>query len=273
MSAYSNNEKIKIKITNDDILANYLEIANFDGYTYPLRKYYYDVCVKDATIEVYVNDGYAISGIFENVTFTTRTFLDSSTFRKMIFKNCIFDNVDCSRWIIFDNCQFINCKGSFRYARGVNWKKNCTFIDSSISIGKIDEYIYINSKRYNTYHKIENIVDIFNIDEKELKSKSSFLTLAEGIVHEGMFHLKNDVSYFNEWQEYELKVYTNNDGTYCIQRKERASAPVSTITFSGKKSAISGLNCILYNDRRALNYLIREGKFKPSIIINKWSQT
>lgn len=132
-----------------------IEIANYDRYACPSRRYYYIIDLYNLSKEFYINHGYCVTGTFENITFNSGTFFDGSTFNKSIFKNCHFDNTHI-RWCDFTNCQFINCSGTIRYIRGTTFKKNCIFLDTHIEIKQIDEYIYLNSIRYN--NKYSNLV-------------------------------------------------------------------------------------------------------------------
>lgn len=145
--------KIEKTITNDNYLFKNerVEIANHDGCAYPNRKYYYNVEISNLTEAFYINNGHSVTGVFENINFTSRTFFDCSTFKNVIFKNCHFDNIDI-RWCKFINCHFINCSGEIKYIRASTLKRGCKFEDTCIEVQYIDEYMFLNSKRYNGYN-------------------------------------------------------------------------------------------------------------------------
>lgn len=147
------NDKIEERITN----ANFgrgdwhdIEIANHELYSHPNRKYHYDVDLHDLTVDLYVMNAKPVTGVFKNIVFNQKTFLNCSVFKGVVFENCTFEDIDI-RWCQFDKCEFINCKGTIKYARKATWKKNCVFKDTKIVITDIDEYIYINSQRYSRY--------------------------------------------------------------------------------------------------------------------------
>lgn len=141
------DNKLKQSVTNGDCLKERVEIANYNRYAYPNRKYYYNVEVNNLTKGFYINNGYSVTGIFENIHFTSKTFFDCSTFKNVVFKNCYFDKIDI-RWCKFINCKFINCLGRIRYIRASTLKKDCVFEDTNIEVEQIDEYMYLNAKRY-----------------------------------------------------------------------------------------------------------------------------
>lgn len=144
-------DKIEKKITNADFGRGEwhdIEIANHELYSHPNRKYHYDVDLHDLTADIYVMNAKPLTGIFENITFKKNTFFDCAVFKGVIFKNCTFDGFSI-RWCKFEKCQFIDCKGTIGYARKATWKKDCIFENTDIRIDSIDEYIYINSKRYD----------------------------------------------------------------------------------------------------------------------------
>ena len=139
--------KIKQLITNNDCLEERVEIANNDRYAYPNKKYYYNIKVNNMIKGFHIDNGYSVTGIFESIKFTSRTFFDCSTFKNIIFVNCYFDKIDI-RWCKFVNCRFINCAGKISYIRASTFKKDCVFKETIIEVEQIDEYMYLNSKRY-----------------------------------------------------------------------------------------------------------------------------
>ena len=144
-------EIIKTSITNDDCLKERVEIANHDLYAYPERRYRYNVNINNLTKEFYIMNGKYVTGIFDNINFTSSTFFDCTEFKNVIFKNCYFDKIEI-RWCKFINCQFINCSGEINYIRASTFKKDCVFKGTNIKIYLIDQYMYFNSKRYNGYY-------------------------------------------------------------------------------------------------------------------------
>lgn len=66
--------KIKQLITNNDCLEERVEIANNDRYAYPNKKYYYNIEVNNMIKGFHIDNGYSVTGIFENIKFTSRTF-------------------------------------------------------------------------------------------------------------------------------------------------------------------------------------------------------
>lgn len=148
-----NKDIIEEKITNTDFGRGEhhdIDIANHELYSHPHRKYHYDVNLHDLTVNLYVMNAKPVTGVFKNIVFNKNTFLDCAVFKGVVFDNCTFEDIDI-RWCQFDKCKFIDCKGAIKYARGVTWKKNCVFKNTQIVINDIDEYIYINSQRYNRY--------------------------------------------------------------------------------------------------------------------------
>lgn len=134
------------RITNDSFCPYVM--SNHDIYAYPNHAYHYHVELKGLEGSFYINNGRPVSGTFKNIVFLEKTWFDTTLFKNVTFENCVLD-ADFIRWCKFDNCQFINCSGNFRYVRGTTWKKNCKFVNSSFRIHQIDEYIYINGKRYS----------------------------------------------------------------------------------------------------------------------------
>ena len=144
----------EIRITNDtmhprnDALCPYV-IDNNDIFAYPNHIYHYHVELEGLEGSFSIGNGRPVSGTFKNIVFLEDTWIEDTVFKNVTFENCVFKDVDCIRWCKFDNCQFINCSGNFQYARVTTWKKNCKFVNSSFLIDRIDEYVYINSKRHS----------------------------------------------------------------------------------------------------------------------------
>lgn len=103
--------------------------------------------------EFYINGIKRVYGSFENVTFKRGTFFDESYFKNVVFKDCYFDDIDI-RWCHFENCKFINCTGNVKYMRVSTLKKGCVFQDSHITVGQVDQYIWVNGKRYDDDHLV-----------------------------------------------------------------------------------------------------------------------
>lgn len=145
-------EKINVVITNNNFNKDKyhnIEIANHHLYAYPNRKYHYDVDLKDLVANTYIMNGKPVTGVFSNITFTKGSFFDCSIFRRVIFKNCKFEDVHI-RWCKFEKCEFINCEGNINYLRGGTIKSDCIFLNTFISVNKIDQYTWFNSQRYTS---------------------------------------------------------------------------------------------------------------------------
>lgn len=154
---YGINEKRIKNFKEDKVLRNYVaENATFDCYNMTnvdaYRKYYYNVNLRNIHARFYINNG-IVSGIFDSVFFSCESidrsgsFWDECIFKNCTFINCKFGKVDI-RWCKFDNCKFIGCTGTINYIRASTFKKNCSFVDSDIKIEQVDEYFFMNSKRY-----------------------------------------------------------------------------------------------------------------------------
>lgn len=146
-------KNIQVSITNDNYL-NYMdngriEISNHDWYSDPDKKYYYNVELDNLTADFYIAFGHRVKGVFRNINFSSNrdTFFDLNYFKNVIFENCYFDRIDI-RWCKFDNCQFINCSGVISYIRASTFKKNCVFQNTSIDVKSVDEYMWLNARRY-----------------------------------------------------------------------------------------------------------------------------
>lgn len=132
-----------------------IEIANYEIYSHPDRRYHYDTELRNLSANTYINNAKPLTGLFENITFKKGTFFDCSLFKRVIFKDCTFEDIDI-RWCRFEKCQFINCKGTIKYARRTTWTKDCIFDNTDIQIKFVDEFIYINSRRHGSgYCNIE----------------------------------------------------------------------------------------------------------------------
>lgn len=146
-------EKIKLSITNDNYL-NYMDdgdidISNDDIYAYPDRKYYYNVELSNLSERFHIAFG-RVTGMFKNIEFSSiplESFFDECYFKNVVFENCRFDKIHI-RWCKFDNCKFINCSGEISYIRASTFKKNCIIQNTLIDIKSVDEYVYLNTKKY-----------------------------------------------------------------------------------------------------------------------------
>lgn len=148
-------EYIQEGVTNHNYLERIdnvgkLSISNHYLYSDPNRRYQYDIYLKELSYDVYIMNGKPATGTFENFTFKEETFFDCTIFRRITFKDCHFDNIDI-RWCKFEKCKFINCTGRIKYIRESTFKKDCIFENSLIKIGRIDHYMWYNSKLYNEY--------------------------------------------------------------------------------------------------------------------------